>query len=120
MIKTIDKQKGIYYTCPDAVIMVAKVSGHFRYIRANFEHLRKNISDCPELLRIGQDVANLADLTKKVQASKVSIEATKKEISRLEILLKGLEKVVITHRTIATVIETGCKRYASKSSKNTW
>ena len=91
VIKTIDKQKGIYYTCPDAVIMVAKVSEHFRYIRANFEHLRKNISDCPELLRIGQDVANLADLTKKVQASKVSIEATKKEISRLEILLKGLE-----------------------------
>ena len=92
VIKTIDKQKGIYYTCPDAVIMVAKVSEHFRYIQANFEHLRKNISDCPELLRIGQDVANLSDLTKKVQASKVSIEATKKEISRLEILLKGLEK----------------------------
>ena len=91
VIKTIDKQKGIYYTCPDAVIMVAKVSEHFRYIQANFEHLRKNISDCPELLRIGQDVANLSDLTKKVQASKVSIEATKKEISRLEILLKGLE-----------------------------
>ena len=32
------------------------------------------------------------------------------------ILLNGLEKVVITHKTIATVIETGCKRYASKSS----
>ena len=32
------------------------------------------------------------------------------------IFLKGLEKVVTTHKTIATVIEIGCRRYESKSS----
>ena len=31
-------------------------------------------------------------------------------------ILKGLEKVVTTQRTIATVMEIGCKRYESKSS----
>ena len=45
---------------------------------------------------------------------------TSKNLFLAAIHLKGLEKVVITQRIIATVIETGCKRYASKSSKNTW
>ena len=35
------------------------------------------------------------------------------------IFLKGFEKVVMTHKMIATVIDTGCMRYASKSSKKT-
>jgi ankyrin repeat/SAM/basic leucine zipper domain-containing protein 1 len=90
VIKTVDKQKGIYYTCPDAVLMIANISDHFKYIRANVEHLRKNISDCPELLRIGQDVANLSDLNKRAAASKASIIATSKEISRLQSVLEGL------------------------------
>ena len=90
VIKTVDKQKGIYYTCPDAVLMIANISDHFKYIRANVEHLRKNISDCPELLRIGQEVANLSDLNKRVAASKASIIATSKEISRLQSVLEGL------------------------------
>ena len=29
VIKTVDKQKGIYYTCPDAVLMIANISDHF-------------------------------------------------------------------------------------------
>ena len=90
VIKTVDKQKGIYYTCPDAVLMIANISDHFKYIRANVEHLRKNISDCPELLRIGQEVANLSDLNKRAAASKASIIATSKEISRLQSVLEGL------------------------------
>ena len=91
IIKTIDKQKGIYYTCPDAVMMIANVAEHFKYIRANVEHLRKNISDHPELLRIGQEVACLSDLSKKVNASKISIEATSKEIIRLNTELEALK-----------------------------
>ena len=88
VIKTIDKQKGIYYTCPDAVLMIANVSDHSKYIRANVEHLRKNILDCPDLLSIGQEVANLSDLNKRVTASKASIIATSKEISRLQSVLE--------------------------------
>ena len=91
IIKTIDKQKGIYYTCPDAVMMIANIADHFKYIRANVEHLRKNISDHPELLRIGQEIASLSDLSKKVNSSKVSIEATSKEINRFKTDLEALE-----------------------------
>ena len=91
IIKTIDKQKGIYYTCPDAVLMISNISDHFKYIRANVEHLRKNISNCPELLRIGQEIASLSDLSKKVNASKLSIEATTKEIVRLQRQLEELK-----------------------------
>ena len=91
IIKTIDKQKGIYYTCPDAVLMISNISDHFKYIRANVEHLGKNISNCPELLRIGQEIASLSDLIKKVNASKLSIEATGKEIVRLQRQLEELK-----------------------------
>ena len=72
-------------------MMIANTAEHFKYIRANVEHLRKNISDHPELLRIGQEVACLSDLSKKVNASKISIEATSKEIIRLNTELETLK-----------------------------
>ena len=87
VIKTVDKQKGIYYTCPDAVLMIANIADHFKFIRANVEHLRKNICDCPDLLSIGQEIASLSDLDKRLQASKTSVKATSAEIDRLQAVL---------------------------------
>merc|ERR1719479_158055 len=71
--------------------MIANITDHFKFIRANVEHLRKNVTDCPELLKIGQDVANLSDLRKRLGASKSSITATSKEITRLQVVLDGFK-----------------------------
>ena len=114
IIKTIDKQKGIYYTCPDAVLMIANISDHFKYIRANVEHLRKNISSRPELLRIGQEMASLSDLSKKVNNSKSSIEATLKEIIRLHTELEKL-KSDPQFKPVDLITDEAPKKYSSYS-----
>ena len=82
-----DRQKGIYFTCPEAVVMIANMNNHMKFLSANVSYLTKNIKEHPELLRIGQDVADLSILVNYVRSSKDQINKFTKEIKNLNRVL---------------------------------
>ena len=78
-----DRSRGIYFTCPDAVVMAANLNRHLNFLKANIKFLNKNIGQHPEILRLGQDMANVGDLLKHVQESESSLRSTSQQLISL-------------------------------------
>jgi len=79
-----DRMKGIYFTCPDGVMMVANLDRHLAFLTANLKFLKKNVDEHPELLRLGQDVADVKAMMTHVRKAKASAAATANQLRLLE------------------------------------
>ena len=47
---------------PDAVLQLANMSQHFKFLSANLQFLKRHLKDKPEMLLIGKDVADSSHL----------------------------------------------------------
>ncbi len=52
-----DKQRGIYFSCPDVVAILNNIDEHAKYMTSTVNHMSKVVSQLPETLRLGQDMA---------------------------------------------------------------
>merc|ERR1712014_568216 len=53
-------------------------------LKANIKFLNKNIDQHPEILRLGQDMANVGDLLNHVQESESSLRSTSQQLASLK------------------------------------
>lgn len=82
-----DRRNGIYFTCPEAVVMVANINKHLSFLNANLRYLKKNVESHPGILRLGQDVASVETLLTHVRKSKESLRGTAHQLRTLEATL---------------------------------
>ena len=110
-----DRRRGIYFTCPEGVMMVANLNRHLAFLNANLKFLKKNIDSHPELLRFGQDMASARTMLGYVKESQTSLNATSVQLKLLEKTLNryandprflpadSIEKRTSNFRQIATI-----------------
>lgn len=87
-----DKQNGIYLTCPDAVVMTANVARHLKFLSANIQFLKRHLQETPQMLRIGQDVANVQVLGDHVRQSFENALVTYRQLDSLKTVVDKLAK----------------------------
>jgi len=67
-----DKQKGLYFSAPDAALVIASIGQQIRFLATNVEFLNRQIRDT-ELLQLGNQVANAEDLARLAREAKAHI-----------------------------------------------
>ena len=86
------KQKGIYLSLPDAVLIIGSISRHLKFIGQNVEFVHRQIRDKPEILDIGSEVSNVQDLEQFLRETQRNLRDCEYRLSSLKGVLKCTKK----------------------------
>lgn len=64
--------------------MVANVSRHLKFLCANLDFLRRHLVEKPEMLLIGNDIANASDLYKYTQEAQDHLHKFQRQLCQLD------------------------------------
>ncbi|TRY64110.1 hypothetical protein TCAL_00353 [Tigriopus californicus] len=87
-----DKQRKIFFTCPDCISMTANMAEHLKYLSSTLEFLTKQISEHPEILSLGQDVGNVSFLLTTLGKFKQNLGLLTRRYREFDQLLRSKEK----------------------------
>lgn len=86
------KQKGIYLSLPDAVLIVGSISRHLKFIGQNVEFVHRQIRDKPEILEIGSEVSSVQDLDQFLLETKRNLRDCEYRLNSLRGILNCTKK----------------------------
>ena len=83
------KQKGIYISLPDAVLILGSINRHLKFIAQNVEFVDRQIRARPEILQIGCEVSSVEDLHQFTNETQQNLALCR---TRIQSLQKNLGK----------------------------
>lgn len=87
-----DKQRKIFFTCPDCIAMTANMAEHLKYLASTLEFLTKQINEHPEILSLGQDIGNISFLLTTLNKFKQNLGLLTRRYREFDQVLRVKEK----------------------------